>query len=101
MIEAERLVPLTNAPSADIFSDMKTFTVRDLDRQPTAVLDACENDGMARVRRRDGRSYTVQPERHGRRIKSLPDFKARIARIFPKPIPKAQAKLVDQLLAGE
>ena len=94
-------VALTNNGNADILSDMKTFTVRDLDRQPGAVLDASDSEGAVRVRRRDGRTYTVQPERGGKRIKSLPDFRARIARIFPEPIPRAQAKLVDQLLAGE
>jgi hypothetical protein len=80
---------------------MKTFTVRDLDRQPSAVLDASDSDGAVRVRRRDGRTYTVQPERGDKRIKSLPDFRARIARICPQPIPKVQTKLVDQLIAGE
>jgi hypothetical protein len=80
---------------------MKTFSVTDLDRKPSAVLDASESDGVARVRRRDGRTYTVRPERGAKHIKSLPDFRGRIARICPQPIPKAQANMVDQLIAGD
>lgn len=43
-------------------SDMKTFTVRDLDRSPAKVLAAADRDGIARVRSRTGRTYAVKPE---------------------------------------
>lgn len=43
-------------------SDMKTFTVRDLDRSPAKVLAAADRDGVARVRSRTGRTYAVKPE---------------------------------------
>lgn len=43
-------------------SDMKTFTVRDLDRSPAKVLAAADRDGVARVRSRNGRTYAVKPE---------------------------------------
>jgi hypothetical protein len=82
-------------------SDMKTFTVRELDREPAAVLDAADKDGLARVRRRDGRAYTVRPEMTARRITALPDLRARLKKIFPKPIPAAQVAAVDRLIAGE
>lgn len=38
-------------------SAMKTFTVRELDRAPSRVLEACDRDGEARIRRRDGKTY--------------------------------------------
>ena len=82
-------------------SDMKTFTVRQLDREPATVLDEVDKEGMVRVRRRDGRTYSIQRESAPRRVVSLPDFAARRRAIFPKPIPKAQAEAVDRLIAGE
>ena len=42
--------------NADIMSAMKIFTIRDLDREPSAVLDAADRDGAVRVKRRDGRT---------------------------------------------
>lgn len=80
---------------------MRTFTVRQLDREPATVLDAADKEGVVRVKRRDGRAYSVQPETRPVRITELPDFRARIKKIFPKPIPKSQARLFDKLLAGE
>ena len=86
-------------------SDMKTFTVRDLDREPALVLDACDREGAVRIQRRDGRRYTVRPEASpGRRIpwdSLVAQHRARVAQIFPKPISKAQARRVDRLIAGE
>ncbi len=82
-------------------SDMKTFTVRQLDREPAAVLDAADREGVVRIKRRDGRSYSVKPEARPLRITALPDFRARIKKNFPRPISKSQAALFDRLLAGE
>jgi len=92
---------LRNRQNADILSDMRTFTIRDLDRKPAAVLSACDEDGVVRVKRRDGRSYTLQREGNGQKMGALPDFKARRKAIFPKPISSKQAKAVDALLGGE
>lgn len=82
-------------------SDMKTFTVRELDREPAKVLDAADKEGLVRIRRRDGRLYSVQPESAVRKIVSTPDFAARRSAIFSKPIPAAQTRLVDKLIRGE
>lgn len=88
--------------NADIISDMKTFTVRELDREPGTVLDAADRDGAVRVKRRDGRIYSVQPVAPvSARITSLPDFAARRKAIFSKPIPASQVRLADKLIAGE
>jgi hypothetical protein len=83
-------------------ADMKTFTVRDLDRRPSNVLDAADRDGAVRIKRRDGRTYSVRPEGHTTaKITSLPDFAGRRKALFPKPISAAQARAVDKLIAGE
>ena len=80
---------------------MKTFTVRELDRVPNVVLDASDRDGAAKVRRRNGRTYTIRPDAGGDRITAVPDFRRRLAKLFPKSIPAAQRRLVDKLLASE
>ena len=83
-------------------SDMKTFTVRDLDREPSSVLDAADRDGAVRIKRRDGRTYSVRPEGDAfAKITSLPDFAARRKAIFTRPIPAAHVRRVDKLIAGE
>ena len=83
-------------------SDMKTFTVRELDREPAVVLDAADRDGAVHIKRRDGRVYSLQPVlAASARITSLPDFAARRKAIFPKPIPVSQVRMVDKLIAGE
>ena len=80
---------------------MKTFTVRELDREPATILDACDRDGAVRIRRRNGRTYTVRPENGPDRITELPDFGARTAKVFPQPLTREQTRQVDKLLAGE
>jgi hypothetical protein len=82
-------------------SDMKTFTVRDMDREPSTVLDACDREGEVRIRRRDGRIYTLQAENGADHIIALPDFEGRLHRIFKKPLSARQIKLLDKLVAGE
>lgn len=86
-------------------SDMKTFTVRDLDRTPAKVLAAADRDGMARVRSRDGRSYSVKPEDAPSR---KPDWVAfakqrreAVRRLNMVPISKTVARELDRLIAGE
>ena len=88
--------------NADIVSDMKTFTVRDLDRTPSVVLDACDRDGEARIRRRNGRTYRLLVATEPARvITALPDFAARRKKLFPKPLTAAFARALDQAIRGE
>ena len=82
-------------------SDMKTFTVREVDREPAAVLDAADENGAVEIRRRDGRVYTLQPKASANRITGLPDFRARLKKIFPRPIPQKFVAMADRLIAGE
>lgn len=56
------------------------FTLRDLNRQPSKVLDAVRKFGSAEVRTRSGEVFTVAvkvDEANEQRSKTLPDFKAR------------------------
>lgn len=84
-----------------MMSDMRTFTVRELDRQPSEVLDAADREGIVRIKRRDGRVYSVQPIARAGKITSLPDFAARRRAIFSRPIPASQVRQADKLIAGE
>jgi hypothetical protein len=79
---------------------MKTFTVRELDRQPGVVLNACDREGAVQIRRRNGRTYTLSSDTTDH-ITWLPDFRARLAALFPKPIPASVSRAVDKLIAGE
>lgn len=80
---------------------MKTFTVRQLDREPATVLDAADQEGVVQIKRRDGRIYLVRPETPALRPAEWPDFRARLKKIFQRPIPAAQVAIVDKLIAGE
>ncbi|MDQ6623015.1 MAG: hypothetical protein M3Y86_05955 [Verrucomicrobiota bacterium] len=81
---------------------MKTFTVRELDRETARVMEACDTYGAVRIKRRDGRSYTLEAEKKSPGIINIPDFAARRRKIFgDKVISKKQAARADKLLAGE
>jgi len=83
-------------------SDMKTFTVRDLDRIPGEVLKACDSNGVVRVRSRGGRRYLIKPEAQATPVMAnLPDFAARRDRLFPEPMAKDFVHRLDQAIAGE
>jgi hypothetical protein len=83
-------------------SDMKTFTVRDLDREPSTVLDAADRDGAVRIKRRDGRTYSVRHEGvAAAKIATVPDFAGRRKSIFTKPMSAVHTRRVDKLIAGE
>jgi hypothetical protein len=83
-------------------SDMRTFTVRELDRAPATVLAACDRDGEARISHRDGRAYRIVPEAAPARfITRVPDFRARLRKLFPKPLTTSQTRMVDQMIRGE
>lgn len=89
-----------------IMSDMETatFTLRDLNRQPAKVLEACDRLGSVHIRTREGRRYTLKLEVKQTRMGQLPDFKARRARLRKlgmKPLPMGQQRRFDQWLAGE
>jgi len=83
-------------------SDMKTFTVRQLDRETAKVMEACDTYGAVRIRRRDGRSYTLASDHKKDVVINPPDIMARLKKQFPNMmISRKQSKFVDKLIAGE
>jgi len=83
-------------------SDMRTFTVRQLDREPAHVLDTCDVEGAVQIRRRDGRSYTLAADEKKKTVINPPDIMARLRRTFGDTvISDKQAAFVDKLIAGE
>jgi hypothetical protein len=87
---------------------MKTFTVRDLDRQPAVVLDTCDKEGAVRIRRRNGHTYTLRSDEPKpskvlaeARRRWLDEHFAWLERTYPKPISAQQTALVDRLIASE
>jgi hypothetical protein len=83
-------------------SDMKTFTVRQLDRETATVMEACDTYGAVRIRRRDGRTYTLEAEHKKDFVFNPPDIMGRLKKQFPgMMISRKQAKFVDKLIAGE
>lgn len=93
---------LDNPTNADIMSDMRTFTVRDLDRAPAAVLKASKVDGRARIRERGGQTYIIIPEVSAEKpITGLPDFSKRRRRLFTGVIPASTVQQLDKAIAGE
>ena len=90
---------------SDMVVGVKTFTVRDLDRNPAAVLAAADRDGVARVRSRAGRRYALRPETVATTSVDWMAFadsrRAALGRRnFPR-IERAAAREIDRLLAGE
>lgn len=87
---------------SDIMSDMKTFTVRQLDRETSKVMEACDTYGAVRIKRRDGRTYTLQAEQKKEFVFNPPDIMARLKKQFgAMKISRKQAAFADKLIRGE
>jgi hypothetical protein len=85
-----------------MMSDMKTFTVRDLDRSPSVVLDASRADGCVRIRERGGQTYLITPEAAPqRRISMVPGFSARRNKLFKGMLSASSVRELDKAIAGE
>ncbi len=86
-------------------SDMKTFTARDLNRSPAKVLAAADRDGVARVRSRSGRTYSLKPDIVPAGMVDWEDFaqrrRAAIKRLNMPRISCTDAVVLDRLIAGE
>ena len=88
--------------NADIMSDMKTFTVRELDRSPGTVLEASKKDGRARIRERSGQTYIIIPEAMAEKaITGLPNFQKRRQQMFRGVVPESTVQQLDKAIAGE
>ncbi|MBI2497598.1 MAG: hypothetical protein HYV75_06685 [Opitutae bacterium] len=84
---------------------MKTFTVRDLDRSPAKVLAAADRDGVARVRSRNGRIYSVKPDVAPTGKPDWTGFaqqrREAIRKLNMIRISKTDAGELDRIIAGE
>ena len=86
-----------------------TFTVRDLNRQPAAILKACDQLGSVRIRTRDGRSYELRNEKPARAVvartpRGKIDFPALWERMRAAgcvPPTAAEMERIDRITAGE
>lgn len=93
---------MTVFPVADIMSDMKTFTVRELDRETSKVMEACDNYGSVRIKRRDGRTYILAADEKKLVVINPPDIMARLRKQFGNVVlADEQVAFVDKLIAGE
>ncbi len=90
-------------------SDMSTsvipdFTVRDLNRHPSRVLEACDRVGVVHIRSHKGRVYRMQAETSpepATPAPDCPDFAARRRALGMPRMTKAQSEMPDRLIAGE
>jgi len=87
-----------------------TFTVRDLNRQPQAVLSAARKLGRVIIRSRDGGSFVMEPEHQPTaRLQSADAFLAGLAAIHKKfqatgdfvPPSKSDSEKITRMIAGE
>ena len=86
-----------------------TFTVRDLNRQPQAVLTAARTHGRAIIRSRTGERFVVSPEQPVRpRVLEARAFVERLEALHKKlkesgfvPPNKEESDLIARMIAGE
>ena len=89
-------------------TDMKVFTIRDLDRTPRKVLDSSIREGRALVQGRSGEKFLITPVIDGEASASdeevgcrwLEKHRSWLASHSRKPVPKSQVAEVDRLLGG-
>ena len=90
-------------------ADSDTFTVRDLNRQPQAVLTAARTHGRAIVRSRTGERFVVSPEQPVRpRVLEARAFVERLEALrqkmreagFAGPS-KEDSETITRMIAGE
>lgn len=90
---------------SDMVVGVKTFTVRDLDRNPASVLAAADRDGVACVRSRTGRRYSLRPETNtAPRVDWAAFASRRRAALETRNLPhidRSSAREIDRLLAGD
>lgn len=85
-------------------SAIQDFTIRDLNRHPSKVLEACDRVGSVRIRSRKGRIYRLQAEpapETAASASSRPDFAARRRALGMPRMTRTQSELLDRLIAGE
>ena len=100
-IKASSARRATAAPAA--------FTLRDLNRQPAAILRACDQRGSVRIRTRDGRTYSLRLEKAPSKPEDeVHGFMERMKRHHDRmkaagyaPPPSAVRARLNEIIAGE
>ena len=79
------------------------FTVRDLNRHLSTVLEACDRVGLIRIRSRKGTTYQLRPVPPPETATKaeIPDFSARRRALKMPMMTKEQSAKLDKLIAGE
>lgn len=84
---------------------MKTFTVRQLDRETARVMEACDTYGEVKIRRRDGRTYTIKADQktNSNFRDWLEDTRRRTKEIFGdvRPMTKKEMREFQKLLRSD
>jgi hypothetical protein len=99
--EAQVDIRLMSVRMSDM--DKATFTVRDLNRQPRKVLQACDRFGSVYIRTRNGKIYSLALQ-GTEAMGPLPDFAARrqkLRELGLRPLTREQQRRFDKWLAGE
>jgi hypothetical protein len=92
---------MSQAPTSTV------FTLRDLNRQPSKVLDAVRKFGSAEIRTRGGEVFTVAVKAHQPKSTSdggLPDFEAhwsRLRELGNIPPPASENERINRIIAGD
>lgn len=81
------------------------FTVRDLNRHLSTVLEACDRLGVIRIKSRKGQTYELRPaappEPPLAAPKAYPDFAARRKAMGMPTMTPEQSDMLDRMIAGE
>lgn len=87
-----------------------TFTVRDMNRQPQALLTAAKKYGQVTIRSRSGGNFVLKPEDStpNKRVQEAEAFMER-QRVFREkmrsmgfvPFSKADSEKISRMIAGE
>ena len=95
---------LTSLMAMSVMSTITSdFTVRDLSRNPTKVLEACDRMGFIRIRNHKGTTYELCPEPTPASTSKpdYPDFAARRRALKMPMMTAEQREKLDKLIAGE
>ena len=88
-------------------SQVLSFTLRDLNRQPARVLEAVRRYGIAEVRTRRGEVFTVVPKtspKSGRAATVAPDFQVlwrKQRELGHVPPPARDSDWINRVIGGE
>jgi len=88
-----------------MMSDMDTFTLRDLNRQPAKVLKTCDLAGEVRIRTRSGKVYSLKAESApAKPNQPYPNFAERRKKLMDlglRPLNKTETEEFTRWLRGE